>query len=215
MIFVNFKTYHQASGEMAVSLAKAMEGVSKDTGVPVICCVQAEDLEDVVGAISTPVWAQHVDAVPRGRATGFVPPEVVREAGAEGTLLNHSEHKLDFGVLEETVKRAKETGLKILIFADGLEEAKRVAELTPDYVGYEPPELVGSKTTSVSSAKPEVIAQVVEALSVPVIVGAGVHTEEDIRVGLKLGAQGFAVASAIVLVEDHEGALRKLIGGYK
>lgn len=215
MIFVNFKTYPEASGDNAVAIASALSKVSTETGVEVVLCPQAEDLEDVVASISTPVWAQHVDPEKRGRATGFVPPEVVKEAGAEGTFLNHSEHKLEFGVLVETMKRCKEVGIKTLIFADGLDEVKRVAELVPDYVGYEPPELVGSRTTSVSSAKPEVIKQVVEAVSVPVIVGAGVHTEEDIRVGLSLGAVGFAVATKIVLSEDHAGELRKLIAGYK
>ena len=78
-------------------------------------------------------------------------------------------------------------GLKTLIFAGNIPELLSIRELRPDFVSYEPPELVGSKTTSVAQAKPEVIAQAVESAkesSLPLIVGAGIKSEEDIRVSI-------------------------------
>jgi len=78
--------------------------------------------------------------------------------------------------------------------------------------------LVGSKTTSVAQSKPEVIAEAVKIArekELPLIVGAGIKSEEDIRVSLQLGASGFAIASDIVKAEDPKEELIKLIQGYK
>lgn len=215
MIFVNFKTYKEASGELAISLAETIRQVASKTGVEIVPCPQTADLREVAKLSSHPVWVQHIDVQERGRATGWFPAEIAKSAGAEGTLLNHSEHKLSLGVLGETLARGKEAGLKTLVFADSLKEAKIIGELQPDLIGYEPPELVGSRNTSVASAKPEIIKAVVEAVSpVPVVVGAGVHSREDVEVSIKLGAVGIAVATDVVLAEDPEKELRDLAGGF-
>lgn len=215
MIFVNFKTYKEASGVLAISLVETIREVASETGVEIVSCPQTADLREAAKLSNHPVWAQHTDAQERGRATGWFPPETARSAGAEGTLLNHSEHKLSLGVLGETLARCKEAGLKTLVFADSLKEAKIVAELQPDLIGYEPPEFVGSRTTSVASAKPEIIKAVVEAVApAPVVVGAGVHSREDVEVSLKLGAVGIAVATDVVLAENPEKELRDLAGGF-
>ena len=216
MFLVNFKTYIESSFENALELLNDMEEVFEDFEIEMIACPQAVDLRRLSGnAKKVKIWAQHVDPEERGRATGWLTPEVVKECGAWGTLLNHSEHKLSFGVLAETVARCKEVGLKVLIFADNVEEAKMAAELKPDYVSYEPPELVGSENSSVARAKPEVIKNVVVAVpEIPIIVGAGVKDVEDVRVSLQLGAGGIAIASAVVKADNRREKLRELLGGY-
>ena len=215
MIFINFKTYKESSGKRAIELAKTIAEVSNTTGVEIIACPQAADLREVV-KVSGQVWAQHVDPEERGRATGWFPPEIAKETGAKGVLLNHSEHKLSVGQLGETLTRCKDIGLKTLVFADSVEEAKVVAKFKLDFVGYEPPEFVGSRKISVATAKPEVIKAVVDAIKpTPVIVGAGVHSTEDVRVSIKLGAVGIAVATDVVLTDHHERELRGLVEGFK
>src|SRR3989344_5888006 len=136
MIFVNFKTYSETTGDSSVKVARSLTKASEESGVDAILCPGEMDLRAVRFAVgeSRQVWVQHVDPDERGRATGMVPPEIAREAGATGTLLNHSEHKLSFDVLRATMKRCNEVGLKTLIFADSLREAKQVAELEPNYV---------------------------------------------------------------------------------
>lgn len=216
MILVNFKTYREASGENAVSLARTIADVANDSGIEIISCPQAVDLKDVVDVSNQPVWVQHVDAVERGRATGWFPPEVAKEQGAEGTLLNHSEHKLSVGQLGETLSRCKDVGLKTLVFADSVEEAVVVAKFKPDWIGYEPPELVGSKTTSVARSKPDVIEKVVKAIpGIPVLIGAGVKDRKDVEVGLARGAKAVGLASAVILAEDPKKVLQDLVGGFK
>lgn len=216
MFIINFKTYKEASGENAKRLVQVIdEVVMENKNVSFVSCPQAVDIRNCVSIANHKIWMQHVDSGERGRQTGFVPVEIAKEIGAVGTLLNHSEHKLSVGVLGETMARCKEIGLKTLVFADGLEEAVMVSKFQPDFIGYEPPELVGSKETSVSKSKPEVIEKVVkEVQSAPIIVGAGVKEKQDVEVALKLGAKGIAIASAVVLADDQKKIINELTSSF-
>ena len=91
MIFVNFKTYPEATGKKAVDLALACQKAEQVTGIAIFPCVEAADIRTVVKAVNLPVWAQHIDPVKPQRATGFITAFQVSRAGAKGTLLNHSE----------------------------------------------------------------------------------------------------------------------------
>lgn len=216
MILVNFKTYQKASGQKAISLAQTVCDVAGESGVEIISCPQTIDLREVVKASDHPVWAQHVDPVERSQSTGWLPPEVAKEAGAKGVLLNHSEHKLSVGVLGETLTRCKEVGLETLVFADSLEEARVVAKFKPDWIGYEPPELIASPTTSVARSRPEVIEKVVASIpDIPLLVGAGVKDGQDVKTSLTRGAKGVVVASAVVLADNPNQALKDLTKGFK
>lgn len=218
MIFINYKTYQQASGHEAVNLTKIIEEVSKDRQIKIIPVVQTIDAELVIDSTSVDVWVQHVDPVSYGAHTGWTLPEEVVRIGVKGVFLNHSEHKFeDWDALVKAVNRCKEVNLSTLIFAADVEELKKVCELKPTFVSYEPPELVGSEDTSVSEAKPEVIkqaAEVAQANSLPLIVGAGVKSTKDVTVALDLGAVGVAVASDVVKAEDPKKELLELVDGF-
>jgi triosephosphate isomerase len=108
-------------------------------------------------------------------------------------------------------------GLKTLIFAGNKESLINLSKLKPDFLSYEPPELVGSATTSVAEAKPEIISEAVEiarAEGLPLVVGAGIKSTLDIKKSLELGAAGFAVASSIVKAENPKEVLKMLAEGY-
>jgi triosephosphate isomerase (TIM) len=219
MIFVNFKTYEEGTGVGAIDLSKILEEVAHETQIKIIPVVQAADIREIVQTVSLEVWTQHIDSVEFGAHTGDILAEAVFEDGAMGTFLNHSEHKFDeFEELKLASARATKVGLKTLIFAGDIDELKKIVELSPTFVSYEPPELVGSKTTSVAQAKPEVISKAVEIANshnLPLIVGAGIKSEEDVRVSLRLGATGFAIASSIVAAVDPKKELMGLVEGYK
>ena len=107
-------------------------------------------------------------------------------------------------------------GLKTLVFVANIDELKKFMSLNPTYIAYEPPELVGSKTTSVAKAKPEVVKEAVELArekGLPLIVGAGIKSHEDYSKSLEFGAAGIAVASSIVAAKDAERELRELVEG--
>jgi len=219
MIFVNYKTYAESTGENALKLTRILEEASKSFGIIVIPVPQAVDLAKVVNSTSLPVWTQHVDPIQYSAHTGWVLPEDVVAAGAKGTFLNHSEHKfLNFEELKQAVVRAKEVGLKTLVFAKDIQELRTILELRPDYVAYEPPELIGSKEKSVASEKSEIISQAFEICKnygIPLIVGAGVHQKEDVVKSLELGAVGVAVATDIVKALDPKKEIEDLLAGFK
>lgn len=219
MIFVNFKTYEQGTGEQALALIRIMEEVSEVSGIKLIPVLQATDIKEAVLTSKLPVWVQHVDSADFGAHTGTILPEAVKEDGAEGTFLNHSEHRLvSREEVGKTVVRAHAVGLKTLVFVGDLKDLELVLKFNPTYVSYEPAELVGSKTTSVSVAKPEVIGEAVELArksNLPLIVGAGIKTSKDIKTALSLGATGFAVASSIVTASDPKKVLLELVEGYE
>lgn len=218
MIFVNFKTYEEGSGERALALVKIIEDVTRETQVKIIPVIQAIDAETIVNSSKLEIWVQHVDPVTFGAHTGWVLPTELSRIGVAGVFLNHSEHKFsDFEALVTAVKLCAEANLKTLIFAADPKELAKVVELKPTFVSYEPPELVGSTTKSVASEKPEIIAQaakVAKDARVPLIVGAGIHVSEDIKKSLELGAAGVAVATNIVKAPSPRQALLSLLEGF-
>jgi triosephosphate isomerase len=219
MIFVNFKTYKQGSGSEALKLVTILERVSKETSIKVIPVVQVVDLKLISQNTKLEVWVQHVDPVEFGAHTGYILPEAMIDNGAVGTFLNHSEHKFsNLESLSLAEKRAQEVGLKTLVFAGDLDSLKEVAGLNPTYLAYEPPELVGSTTSSVASSHPDVIgkaAGVAKEHGLPLVVGAGVHSQEDVRKSLQLGALGVAVATNIVKSDSPERALKNLLDAFQ
>ncbi len=219
MIFVNYKTFEESSGEKAVTLTKKIEEAAHESQVKIIPVVQIIDAEAVLASTTLEVWIQHVDPLNYGPHTGWTLPEEVAKIGISGVFLNHSEHKFnDFEALRTANEKAKNANLKTLIFAGGLEELKNVAALKPTFVAYEPPELVGSTETSVARAQPEIISQaynITQSSGEPLIVGAGVSSMEDIKKSVELGAVGVAIATAVVKAPDPKAKLLELTEGFK
>ena len=203
IVVVNFKTYKQGAG--VLRLAKALGKVDRK----VIFGVQASDVVEVVGIVKNPVYVQHVDYREVGKNTGFVLPEAVGADGAVGVFLNHSEHKISFKDLEKSVDRCRKVGLKVLVFAGSLGEARKIKKLKPDYLVVEPPELVGG-TKSVSSVK-GYVKKLADGLKCDFLVGAGIKNGDDVRKAIELGASGVAVASGVVLARSPGKALKDLI----
>jgi triosephosphate isomerase len=203
LVVVNFKTYKEATGANALKLAKACSRFKN-----AIICVQAADL-CLAKKVKIPVFAQHVDLVDYGQFTGFILPEDVKADGAKGTLLNHSEHRLKFDVLKKLVQRCRKIKLKTIVCAKTADEVRKVSKLKPDFVAIEPPELIGGKI-SVSTARPSLISDAVKKSIVPVLCGAGVHTGEDVKIAMKLGAKGVLVASGVVKAKNPAKVLKEL-----
>jgi len=214
VLVINFKTYAQATGRRALELAKVAEKVAKDLNVEIIVAVQPVDIRLVAENVEIPVYAQHIDPIKPGAHTGHILPEAMKEAGAKGTLLNHSEHRLRLDVINEAIQRAKEVGLETIVCADKPETSAAVAVLKPTAIAIEPPELIGTGI-SVSKAKPEVITNTVNIIrkideNIPILTGAGITFKDDVEKALNLGTQGVLVASAIVKAKSWEDKIKEL-----
>ena len=216
-IIVNFKVYREVEGAKAVSVALACQKVAEESGVSVAVCPPMVELSRVAAAVNIPVLAQHVDARKPGSNTGWITPEMIASAGAAGTLLNHSEHRLEITDLKSSVAACKVNGLISVVCADSSETSGAVAFFKPDFIAVEPPELIGGDI-SVTSARPEIVSDAVHAVhrvdaNIPVLCGAGVKTGKDVRAALSLGAQGVLLASGVVKATDVAKALSDLVSG--
>lgn len=217
LLLLNFKTYPETRGEKAIRLAKAASKVSHELGKSIALAPGPLDLARVIEVADIPVFAQHVDPRPSGQNTGAVTADYVREIGATGTLLNHSEKRLHFPMLEAARALCGQAGLATVICAGGVAQARHAATLKPEFLAIEPPDLIGGDV-SVSTARPGVITKGVEAVqrvspATAVLCGAGVKRREDVERALELGAKGVLLASGVTLAKDPAAALRALAEG--
>ncbi len=218
-IVVNFKAYPEAMGPKALAVAKIAAEIANRTGASIVVAPAATDVARIAHEVRIPVFAQHVDAVEAGARTGWLPPEAALEAGAAGTLLNHSERKIPMKNLQAIIPRCEALGLEVVGCADDLAEAESIARLGPEYVAIEPPELIGGDV-SVTRAKPEVVSGAVARIRkvnprVEVLCGAGVRTAKDVARAIELGTVGVLLASGVVKAKDPKKALADLARGLR
>ncbi len=214
VIMVNYKTYNESVGKRGLELTKNIEKYA--TGNWAVC-PQAIDLRDTVKGTGLPVFAQHIDGVEPGSHTGHTLFEAVVDAGAVGTLINHSENTLELWEIEMLVSKCKIAGLTTVVCANNPAASAAAAALGPDFVAYEPPELIGGDI-SVSTAKPELVAEAVRMVNgvnmdVGVLCGAGVKNGEDVKRALELGTEGVLLASGLVKAKDLKEVIADLESG--
>lgn len=211
LVLVNFKTYIEGTGKKALELAKTCEKVSSEADVCVGVAPQFVDIAPIVKAVSIPVLSQHIDPFPAGSFTGHVLPESVKEAGAVGTLVNHSERRLKLADIDAILARVREKDMASVVCSNNAAVSVAVAALKPDMIAVEPPELIGTGIP-VSKAKPEVVSDTVELVKrvnrdVVILCGAGITRGDDVAAALRLGTEGVLVASGIVKAKDPYAAL--------
>jgi len=212
VIIVNFKTYLESTGQKAVELAKNAEKITKETGVSIVVVPQSVDIERVATAVEIPVFAQHIDPIKPGNCTGHILAESIKEAGAVGTLINHSEKQLKLSDIEAIISLAREKDLISCVCANNPTTSAAIAALQSDIVSFEPPELIGTGI-AVSKAQPQVITNTVNMVrqvnaNITILCGAGISRNEDVSTALKLGTSGVLVASGIVKAKDPYSILR-------
>jgi triosephosphate isomerase len=219
VIIVNFKTYIESTGKRAVELAQKAEKVYKETGVNIVVAPQLADLANVAQAVEIPVFAQHIDPIKPGSNTGHVLVESVQEAGAVGTLINHSEKQLKLSDIDAIIKLTREKGLVSCVCANNPSVSAAIAAMKSDIVSIEPPELIGSGI-SVSKAQPQVVTNTVNLVhkiepNMTILCGAGISKGEDVSVSLELGTHGVLVASGIVKAKDPYIVMREFADATK
>ena len=211
---VNTKAY--LFGSSLLRLARIMDELAPSYNSKMIIAVPATDIKEVSGIVeNVEVFAQHVDPVGKGAHTGWIPPEAIKSAGARGSLLNHSEHRIKLDEISKAIDMLRENGLKSLVCADRPKTTAAVSVLGPDMVAMEPPELIGTGR-SVSRTKPEVVVETIKEVrrtgyQGPILVGAGISNAEDVRKSIELGADGVLLASAVVKAKEPEKVIKEMM----
>ncbi len=222
-IVINFKAYTESTGKSALKLAKICDEVAKKTRKSIVICPQLADAQRIAESVKIPVFAQHADPVDPGSRTGWVLIDSLKGIGLSGSLINHSEHrveKADMGApagsllvpdkdkIQATINKLRAAGMASILCTRNVRETAELSLLKPDFLAIEPPELIGSGV-SVSTTKPEVVTGAVDAVKngVPVLCGAGIATGVDVRKALALGAAGVLLASGVVKAQDQKKVL--------
>ena len=207
------KTY--VYGKDALAIALAADQASEQYGVDVIFSAQYTDIRTIAEATEHIfVFAQHMDSLRPGRGIGKVLPEALKEAGAEGILLNHAEMPLDLYELDRCIKRSREVGLISLVCAGTPAQGAAVACLGPDMIIAESPELIGAGKRGPEDR--EAIKEINETIQrvapgMMILHGAGISDENDVYQVVLNGADATGSTSGIMKAEDPCRMTEKMI----
>lgn len=201
-------------GRDVLKLARHADKISKKYDVQMIITPQyvdipilAREMENVL------VFAQHMDSLEVGRGVGSVLPEALKAAGAVGVLLNHAEKRLLNDELERTIKRADQIGLATMVCADTLEDAAVIAQMEPNIIIAESPDLIGVGRRDANDQL--AIHRINEAVwkinpDIRVLHGAGIRCAQDVYDVIANGAQGAGSTSGIILSNDPFGMVEEM-----
>jgi len=211
-ILVNLKAYPCDP----IAVAEAAHEVAEESGARIAVSPQASQIQ-AVSETGVETWAQHVSPNQYGSFTGSTLAEAAADAGAVGTLINHSENRLKLADIDSSVQAAERAGLETCVCGNNPRQIAAVSALGPNSVAVEPPELIGGDD-SVSTADPDIVEDAVAAAegvdeSVDVYCGAGVSTGEDVIAAEELGAEGILLASGVAKADDPKEALEDLVSG--
>lgn len=212
---IGLKAY--AWGPEAVRLAKAADRIGEELGVSIVFDPQTVDIAAVARETRhLLVFAQHMDPVAPGRGVGSVLAEAIREAGAVGAMLNHSERRMTLSDIHRAVGRARELGILTMVYADSPDEAAAVALFGPDIVLAEPPDLIATSRSAATEMRGfvERTIEMVRGIDPGVIVmsAAGVQTPDDVEAMMGLGVGGTGSSSGILKADDPIAMMEAMIG---
>ena len=215
IVILNYKTYLESSGLNALKLAKDLESAAIESGITMVAVPQSADIYRISEETSLPIFAQHIDPITPGGHTGSSLINTLIDAGACGSLINHSEQRMKLADIDNVVKICKENNIESCVCTNNIETSKAVATLSPTAVAVEPPELIGTGIP-VSQAQPEVVEDSVNQVkaidkNVKVLCGAGITTGDDMKAAMDLGADGVLLASGIIKSENPKDALLDLV----
>jgi triosephosphate isomerase len=221
-LILNFKNYHEIEGQKGIELARSVQKVSESFGgsIQLVVAPPQPALALVKQNVNIPVFAQHLDYAEAGSTTGFFIPEMARSFGARGSLLNHSEHRIDkLETIQGLVNRLRSLQMVSVVCARTPSEVSKLARFEPDYIAIEPPELIGSGR-AVSKENPSIVTDSIDAAAnisqnARVICGAGITDANDVSSALKLGAVGILVASGIIKATSWIDKITELASGFK
>ena len=215
-LIINFKNYEEVSGDSAVKLARAAQAVAKKLKVEIVIAPPQAALALVAKSVKIPVVSQHIDDEKMGSSTGHFLPEIAKSYGAVGSLINHSEHRIEMKQIASLVERLRSLRMTSIVCAREPWEVMEISVFKPDFIAIEPPELIGSGR-AVSKENPTVITKSIEAAGSrsKVICGAGITGKSDIAKAMELGSHGILVASGIIKANSWAGKITELAAGMK
>lgn len=217
-LIINFKNYLEVSAIETIRLAKAAQKVADTLEAEIVLAPPQPSIGLVIEKVNIPVICQHVDDAEIGSTTGFFIPEMAKSYGASGSLINHSEHRIDINTILTLIQRLRQLNMTSIVCARTTKEVEEIAKLAPDFIAIEPPELIGSGK-AVSRESPSIITDSIESAakyskSTKVICGAGIVERVDVSNAIQLGVEGILVASGIIKASSWYEKILDLSSGF-
>ncbi len=215
MLVINFKNYIEGIRNWK-KICKEANKIAKKYNKEIILALPTPFLSEAKKLFKeVKIFAQHVDNKEANRNTGYVTLESLKEAKVDGTLINHSEHRVSFGDIEKIVKKGKKLRIKVIVCVSNIKEAKKVSSLRPFAISFEPPSLIGSGR-AVSKEMPEELVKFRNAVRkvsnrIKLLAGAGISNKEDVKMALSLGMNGVLVSSAIIKSKNYRKKIEELL----
>jgi len=211
IFLLNLKAYMW--GREVVEFAKSVEKISKEIEMSFIIAPQVIDVYRVAEAVDLPVFSPTIDPISPGRGVGKILPEAIKEAGACGVLINHSENERTLREIRQCILKAHELDLLTLVCADSPESAAAVTLLGADLVLPEPPELIGTLRSVGREMSRFLIDSVNKVKQINsrtfVLAGAGIASPEDAAQVIQLGADGLGASRIIYEAKDRVKFVRE------
>ena len=207
MFIINCKNYNEIAGEKIIMLGKTAEKISKKYKIP-IAIAPPHHLIPLIIKFKIIILAQHLDDKKIGSTTGFMVPDIAKKSKINGSIINHSEHRITEKEIKNLLRRMKKLKLKSILCVKNINEVKKYAKLNPSYIAIEPPELIGTGR-AISTEKPQLITKAVDAVraaknSTKLLCGAGIISGNDVKRAKELGSKGILVASGIIKAKNWE-----------
>jgi triosephosphate isomerase len=215
-LIINFKNYEEVSADRAIELAETARQVAEKLQIEIVLAPPHPVLALIAKNIEIPVICQHVDDEKIGPSTGFIVPEIAKSYGAIGSLINHSEHRMEMSSIARLVERLRKLSMISIVCAQEPQEVVYLSSLNPDFIAIEPPELIGSGR-AVSKENPAIITKSIEGAGSDssIICGAGISDKDDVSKAIELGSKGILVASGVIKASSWEKKITELASGMR
>ena len=155
-----------------------------------------------------------MDTLRPGRGMADILPEALKEAGADGVVINHCEKPMSIPQIKETVARARELDMLVFACADTIAEAKALAQFHPDILNPEPSELIGGTGGGVSDMSfVEASIKEIKEIYPDILVeqAAGITNGQQVYDFIMAGSEGAGAASGIVKAADSIATMEEMV----
>lgn len=186
-------------GDRVLELALRAEEAAKKYDIDVMMIVPYTEIRRVAEHTERLIiLAPYMDTLRPGRGIAEVLPEALKDAGADGVVINHCERAMSLPAIRETIARADELDMLSFACADTIAEAQAIAHLHPDIINPEPTELIGGGQVSDMGFVLESIRAIKQIdPSILVEQAASISTGQQVYDFIYAGAEAVGACSAI------------------
>lgn len=192
MIILNLKNYLGAK--------EVFKFVNKFRLEKLIVCSPMLNLKELSRGSSLEIFSQGVSSFEIGNSTGHLLAKQLKEIGVGGSLINHSENRLNFNEIKKIVFLLNKFKLKSLVCVQSLSEVKKIMKLDPWGIAYEDKNLIGTDKSILKYRQKEVgkFGFLLKGSRIKAFCGAGVNSQEDYCLAKCLDCFGVLISSSIV-----------------